>query len=59
MDKWLNPPSREKEPQKPKTIGKEISFDTIKKQVGKKPVYGQRYAEDIDLPAEKVGIRND
>ena len=58
MDKWLNPPSRKKEPQTPRTIGKEISFDTMKKQVGKKPVYRQRYAEESDLPAEKTGIPN-
>ena len=46
MDKWLNPPPKKKEPQKPKSIGKDISFDTIKKQVGKKPVYDRGFRKN-------------
>ena len=42
-NKWVNPPPREKatsdvSDQTSTAIGKEISFDTIKEQVGKKPV---------------------
>ena len=53
MNKWLNPPAREKEIQNPIEIGKGISFDTIKKQVGKKsvsanPIYLGQISEEKD-----------
>lgn len=43
MNKWVNPPRKQKTesefpPQDPVTVGQGISFNTIKKQVGKKPL---------------------
>jgi hypothetical protein len=53
MNKWLNPEPRQKETPQPTTIGKGISFDTIKTQVGKKlisanPIYLGKIAERKD-----------
>ena len=54
MNKWLNPEPKEKEvPAESMPIGKGISFDTIKKQVGKKsvsanPIYLGQISEEKD-----------
>ena len=68
MNKWVNPPPRMKTedefpPQDAVTFLPSPSFDTIKKQVGKKKVSKkskkERIADNSVSLAENLGMRND
>ena len=68
MNKWVNPPPKMKTedefpPQDGTTYIPPTSFDTIKKQVGKKNLSRktkkERIADKIVSLAERLGIRND
>lgn len=68
MNKWVNPPPRMKTedefpPQDAVTFLPSTSFDTIKKQVGKKKISKKSKKERVSAKsislAENLGMRND